>query len=152
MSTSVIRDVPMGHGFVAKAVKNIVKIPVMMEFRQLLPIAPALAGESLILGICRPNDCVPTFPGKYLVKRRDFHVSVTSVFRLYYHQPIILQPTVGREGQPEWGYYGFTRQQNQKWLLSAEATGIVCAAVAARKGHQVSKNDSLGGSINLHLG
>ncbi|MCK7480660.1 MAG: hypothetical protein M0C28_28115 [Candidatus Moduliflexus flocculans] len=44
-STSVItRDVPMGHWlYVAKEVKNVVNIPVMMAFRQFLPHIPEKA-------------------------------------------------------------------------------------------------------------
>lgn len=164
-STSVItRDVPMGHWlYVAKAVKNIVKIPVMMAFRQFLPVIPekALAeGNIDFWEACRPMIADPDLPRKVFEGKEDEIVPCIACnvcfSRLYYHQPIMcsVRPTVGREGQPEWGYYAFTRTAKPKKvvIIGGGPAGLQCAAVAARKGHQVSlfeKDDSLGGSINL---
>jgi 2,4-dienoyl-CoA reductase (NADPH2) len=164
-STSVItRDVPMGHWlYVAKEVKKIVKIPVMMAFRQFLPHIPekALADEVIdFWEACRPMIADPELTRKALEGREDEIIPCIACnvcfSRLYYHQPIMcsVRPTVGYEDDPEWGYYGFQKTAKPKKIviIGGGPAGLQCAAVAARKGHQVSlfeKNVSLGGSINL---
>lgn len=164
-STSVItRDVPMGHWlYVSKEVKKIVKIPVMMAFRQFLPHIPekALADEVIdFWEACRPMIADPELPRKASECREDEIIPCIACnvcfSRLYYHQPIMcsVRPTVGHEGEPEWGYYGFRKTTTSKKIIiiGGGPAGMQCAAVAARKGHQVSlfeKNPILGGSINL---
>lgn len=164
-STSVItRDVPMGHWlYVAKEVKKVVNIPVMMAFRQFLPHIPEKAiadGEIDFWEACRPMIADPDLPRKVLDGKEDEIIPCIACnvcfSRLYYHQPIMcsVRPTVGHEGEPEWGYYGFNKTTNPRKvvIIGGGPAGLQCAAVAAKKGHQVSlyeKNTDLGGSVNL---
>jgi 2,4-dienoyl-CoA reductase (NADPH2) len=65
-----------------------------------------------------------------------------------------VRPTVGHEGEPEWGYYGFRKTDKPKKIIvvGGGPAGLQFAAVAAKKGHLVTlfeKNAILGGSINL---
>jgi len=164
-STSVItRDVPMGHWlYVAKEVKKVVEVPVMMAFRQFLPHIPeqALANGSIdFWEACRPMIADPELPRKALEGRESEIVPCIACnvcfSRLYYHQPIMcsVRPTVGHEGETEWGYYGFKKVNRSKRIVvvGGGPAGLQCAAVAGRKGHSVrlfEKNTSLGGSVNL---
>lgn len=164
-STSVItRDVPMGHWlYVAKQVKNVVDIPVMMAFRQFLPHIPEKALEDGTIDFweaCRPMIADPDLPRKAAEGREDEIVPCIACnvcfSRLYYHQPIMcsVRPTVGHEGEPQWGYYGFARTGHPKKIVvvGAGPAGLQCAAVAARRGHEVTvyeMNPTLGGSVNL---
>jgi 2,4-dienoyl-CoA reductase (NADPH2) len=164
-STSVItRDVPMGHWlYVAKEVKNVVKIPVMMAFRQFLPDIPEKALDEGAIDFweaCRPMIADPELPRKVAEGREDEIIPCIACnvcfSRLYYHQPIMcsVRPTVGHEGEPEWGYYGFRKTDKPKKIIvvGGGPAGLQFAAVAAKKGHLVTlfeKNATLGGSINL---
>jgi 2,4-dienoyl-CoA reductase (NADPH2) len=164
-STSVItRDVPMGHWlYVAKEVKNVVNIPVMMAFRQFLPHIPenALAEGTIdFWEACRPMIADPEMPRKVFEGREDEIIPCIACnvcfSRLYYHQPIMctVRPTVGHEGDPKWGYYGFQKTGIPKKIIviGGGPAGLQCAAVSARKGHKVTlfeKNTNLGGNINL---
>lgn len=164
-STSVItRDVPMGHWlYVAKEVKKVVRIPVMMAFRQFLPHIPEKAiakGDIDFWEACRPMIADPELPRKIFEGREDEIIPCIACnvcfSRLYYHQPIMcsVRPTVGHEGEPGWGYYGFAKTIKPKkiFIIGGGPAGLQCAAVSAKRGHQVSlfeKNSNIGGSINL---
>jgi 2,4-dienoyl-CoA reductase (NADPH2) len=164
-STSVItRDVPMGHWlYVAKEIKRIVNIPVMMAFRQFLPHIPEKALAEGVIDFweaCRPMIADPELPRKALEGREEEIIPCIACnvcfSRLYYHQPIMcsVRPTVGHEGEPEWGYYGFrkTTQPQKIIVVGGGPAGLQFAAVAASKGHHVSlyeKKAFLGGNINL---
>jgi 2,4-dienoyl-CoA reductase (NADPH2) len=164
-STSVItRDVPMGHWlYVAKEVKSVVKIPVMMAFRQFLPHIPEKALAEGIIDFweaCRPMIADPELPRKASEGREDEIIPCIACnvcfSRLYYHQPIMcsVRPTVGHEGEPEWGYYGFSKTDKPKKIIviGGGPAGLQFAAVAAKKGHQVTlyeKNANIGGNVNL---
>ncbi|OPY00253.1 MAG: NADH oxidase [Syntrophorhabdus sp. PtaU1.Bin002] len=164
-SISVItRDVPMGHWlYVAKEVKKAVNIPVMMAFRQFLPHIPeqALADGAIdFWEACRPMIADPELPRKAAEGREDEItpcIACNVCFsRLYYHQPIMcsVRPTVGHEGDEQWGYYGFPKAAKTKKVIvvGGGPAGLQCAAVAARRGHQVALYEQeaiLGGSINL---
>jgi 2,4-dienoyl-CoA reductase (NADPH2) len=164
-SQSVItRDVPMGHWLpVAEAVKKKVNIPVMMAFRQFLPHIPekAIAGQQIdFWELCRPMIADPELPLKAKEGREPEIIPCIACnlcfSRLYYHQPIMctVRPSLGHEGEIEWGYYGFTSAEKKKKIVivGGGPAGLQCAVVAAGRGHSVTvyeKQSKLGGSMLL---
>lgn len=162
-SISVItRDVPMGHWlWVAKKVKDLVNVPVMMAFRQFLPHIPekALAeGQIDFWEACRPMIADPEIPIKAAEGREVEIVPCIACnvcfSRLYFHQPIMcsVRPSLGYEGDEKWGYYGFSPGSEKKrvGVVGAGPAGLQFAAVAAKKGHSVTvweKNDVAGGAL-----
>ncbi len=164
-SQSVItRDVPMGHWLpIAEKVKKAVNIPVMMAFRQFLPDIPekAIANNQIdFWEMCRPMIADPELPIKVQEGREGEIIPCVACnlcfSRLYYHQPLMctVRPSLGHEGEKDWGYYGFSPARNKKKIviIGAGPAGLQCAAVAAQKGHNVTifeKNDQSGGNILL---
>ncbi|HEY3277890.1 MAG TPA: FAD-dependent oxidoreductase [Syntrophorhabdaceae bacterium] len=164
-SQSVItRDVPMGHWlYVAEAIKKEVKVPVMMAFRQFLPSIPEKAiseGRIDFWEACRPMIADPELPKKAREGREEEIIPCIACnlcfSRLYFHQPIgcSVRPTLGRERDPEWGYYGFSKVEAPKKVIvvGGGPAGLQCAAVAAERGHKVTvfeKNGLLGGAVLL---
>lgn len=162
-SISVItRDVPMGHWlWVAKKVKDVVNVPVMMAFRQFLPHVPEQAlseGQIDFWEACRPMIADPEIPIKSAQGRESEIVPCIACnvcfSRLYYHQPIMcsVRPSVGYEGDRKWGYYGFSPAPEKKRIgvVGAGPAGLQFAAVAAKKGHSVTlweKNSVAGGAV-----
>ncbi len=102
---------------------------------------------------------IPTFPRKVFEGKEDeivpciaCNVRFSRGFIIISQFMCSVRPTVGREGQPEWGYYGFTRQQNQKSGYYRRRPSRITMCCCCPEGHQVSlfrKDASLGGSINL---
>ncbi len=164
-SQSVItRDVPMGHWlYVADAVKKAVDIPVMMAFRQFLPAIPekALADKNIdFWEVCRPMIADPDLPRKAKEGKEDEIIPCIACnlcfSRLYYHQPIMcsVRPSLGKEADPEWGYYGFAKAGEVKKVIvvGGGPAGLQCASVAAQRGHRVilfEKGNTLGGAVLL---
>ena len=164
-SQSVItRDVPMGHWLpIAEKVKKAVNIPVMMAFRQFLPVIPDIAianGQIDYWEMCRPMISDPELPTKAREGREDEIIPCIACnlcfSRLYYHQPIMcsVRPSLGHEGEKNWGYYGFLPVKKKKKIviIGGGPAGLQCAAVAARKGHDVTiyeRNNRSGGNILL---
>ncbi len=162
-SQSVItRDVPMGHWlYIAEAVKKAVNIPVMMAFRQFLPHIPEKAisrGQIDFVEMCRPMIADPEFPNKVREGREKEIVpciACNACFsRLYYHQPIMcsVRPSLGHEGDKNWGYYGFepSRKKKNVSIIGAGPAGLQCAVVTRQRGHNVTvfeKSDAVGGNI-----
>jgi 2,4-dienoyl-CoA reductase (NADPH2) len=164
-SVSVItRDVPMGHWlWVAKKVKEAVTVPVMMAFRQFTPNVPeqAMASGSIdFWEACRPMIADPEIPRKVAENREDEIIPCIACnlcfSRLYFHQPIMcsVRPTLGHEGESEWGYRGFatTHKKKRVTVVGGGPAGLQCATVAASRGHKVTlweKNGQLGGAVLL---
>ncbi len=164
-SISVItRDVPMGHWlWVADRVKKAVTVPVMMAFRLFLPDIPEKAIADGVIDFweaCRPMIADPSLPEKAASGRVDEIVPCIACnlcfSRLYYHQPIMctVRPSLGREREEGWGYYGFTPAPQKKKIavVGGGPAGLQFAAVAANRGHEVTlweKDGSLGGSLRL---
>ncbi|MBA4416393.1 MAG: NADH oxidase [Syntrophus sp. (in: bacteria)] len=164
-SQSVItRDVPMGHWlYVAEAVKKQVNIPVMMAFRQFTPDIPEKALSQGMIDfweVCRPMIADPELPIKAIEGRETEIIPCIACnlcfSRLYYHQPIMcsVRPTLGREADPDWGYYGFTpvKEPKKVVIVGGGPAGLQCASVAAKRGHRVTlleKADRLGGSVHM---
>ena len=164
-SQSVItRDVPMGHWlYVAEMVKKAVNIPVMMAFRQFLPEIPEKAiveGKIDFWEACRPMIADPEIPRKSEEGRTDEIIPCIACnvcfSRLYYHQPIMcsVRPTLGHEGEEDWGYYGFPPINDRKNIIvvGGGPAGLQFASTAAKKGHKVilyEKNNMLGGNMLL---
>lgn len=164
-SISVItRDVPMGHWlYVAEAVKKVVKIPVMMAFRQFTPDIPEKAISDGIIDfweVCRPMIADPELPKKAAEGREKEIIPCIACnlcfSRLYYHQPIMctVRPTLGHESEPEWGYYGFatTGKRKKIIIIGGGPAGLQCASIAAEKGNEIhlfEKKGMLGGSMLL---
>ncbi len=136
-------------------------IPVMMAFRQFLPHIPEKAiadGEIDFWEACRPTIADPDLPRKVLDGKEDEIIPCIACnvcfSRLYYHQPIMcsVRPTVGHEGEPEWGYYGFNKTTNPRKVV---IIGVSCRLKVPqlqpkrviRFPHE--KNTDLGGSVNL---
>lgn len=164
-SQSVItRDVPMGHWLpIAEKVKKAVNIPVMMAFRQFLPDIPEKAianGQIDFWEMCRPMISDPELPVKAQEGREDEIIPCIACnlcfSRLYYHQHIMcsVRPSLGHEGEKNWGYYGFSPVKKKKKIviIGGGPAGLQCASIAARKGHNVTvfeKNNRPGGNILL---
>ncbi|HOP86125.1 MAG TPA: FAD-dependent oxidoreductase [Syntrophorhabdaceae bacterium] len=160
----ITRDVPMGYWlYVAKEVKRVVNVPVMMAFRQFLPHIPEKAISEGIIDFweaCRPMIADPEIPNKIASGREDEIVPCIACnlcfSRLYYHQPIMcsVRPSLGHEGEPQWGYYGFKKVDKPKKIIviGGGPSGLQCASIAAKRGHIVKlfeKKPELGGAINL---
>lgn len=160
----ITRDVPMGHWlYVAGEIKKHVHVPVMMAFRQFLPHIPEKAiGDGIIdfWEACRPMIADPEMPNKIASGREEEIIPCIACnlcfSRLYYHQPIMcsVRPSLGHEGEPEWGYYGFKKVDRPKNIIvvGGGPSGLQFASVAAKRGHKIKlfeKGDALGGDTIL---
>lgn len=158
----ITRDVPMGHWLpVARRVKEVVSVPVMMAFRT---FTPELAEEAIARGdidfweVCRPMIADPRLPLKAREGRQQEIVPCLACnlcfFRLLHHQPIMctVRPTLGHEGEPDWGYRGLPKARRRKRVLviGGGPAGMEFAATAAERGHEVvlcEAQGELGGSL-----
>ena len=160
----ITRDVPMGHWlWVAGKVKEAVRVPVMMAFRQFIPAVPEQAIASGAIDFweaCRPMIADPEIPRKIAENREEEIIPCIACnlcfSRLYYHQPLMcsVRPTLGHEGEPAWGYsiHAQAHRKKKVVVVGGGPAGLQAAAVAAARGHAVTlweKNQQTGGAILL---
>jgi 2,4-dienoyl-CoA reductase (NADPH2) len=160
----ISRDCPMGSWlYLAERVKRHIDVPVTMAYRLFVPEHPekAIADGNLdFWEVCRPMMADPELPNKIAEDRQEDIIPCTAcnlcLTRLFRDQPVIcaVRPTIGHEGEPEWGYYGFEPAKERKvvWVIGGGPGGLQCALVAAQRGHDVTvyeKNDHLGGQAHI---
>jgi 2,4-dienoyl-CoA reductase (NADPH2) len=160
----ITRDIPMGHWlYIAERVKKHIRVPVTMAYRLFLPELPekAIREEKLdFWEMCRPMIADPELPKKILEDREEEIIPCMAcnlcLSRLFRDQPLIclVRPTLGHEGESEWGYYGFEKALKKKRVavIGGGPAGMQCAVVAAERGHEVvlyEKRSKLGGQLNI---
>jgi 2,4-dienoyl-CoA reductase (NADPH2) len=162
-AVSVIsRDVPMGHWlYVAERMKKNLQIPISMAYRLFLPDIPERAiadGKLDLWEMCRPMMADPELPNKVLEGREDEIIPCMAcnicLARLFRDAEVncFVRPSIGHEGEPDWGYYGFAPAEQKKkvWIIGAGIAGMQAGAIAAEKGHDVTiteKADHTGGQL-----
>ena len=158
----ITRDCPMGSWlYIAERMKENLSIPVSMAYRLFVPEFPEKAiaeGKLDFWEMCRPMIADPFLPNKIAEDRQEDIIPCIAcnvcLSRLFRDQPLTcsVRPTLGHEGDPKWGYYGFTPVAEPKnvTVVGGGPAGMQYAAVAARKGHRVTlfeKTDALGGQL-----
>ena len=158
----ISRDIPMGRWlYVAERLKQNVKMPVSMAYRLFLPEIPekALADGKLdIWEMCRPMIADPALPNKIRWDHQEDIIPClacqTCLARLFRDAALtcMVRPSLGHEGEPEWGYYGFPKATKKRKILVAGAgiAGLQAAGIAAEKGHDVTiyeKTGNIGGQF-----
>jgi 2,4-dienoyl-CoA reductase (NADPH2) len=153
-AVSVIsRDIPMGNWLhISHRMKQNLKIPVAMAYRLFLPqIAEdaIAAGKLDIWEMCRPMMADPALPNKVLEGREEEIIPCMAcnicLARLFRDAEVncFVRPSIGHEGEPDWGYYGFAKSKAPKkvWIIGAGIAGMQAGAIAAEKGHDVTITD-----------
>jgi len=158
----ITRDVPMGHWlFVADEVKKNVKVPVSMAYRLFVPDIPEKAmaeGRLDYWEMCRPMIADPFLPKKIMEDRQEDIIPCIAcnvcLARLFRDTELCctVRPSLGHEGDAEWGFYGFSKSAQKKKVVvvGAGPAGLTAAFVAAGKGHDVTvyeKSDHVGGQL-----
>src|SRR4030043_375841 len=158
----ISRDVPMGNWlYIAERMKKNIKAPVSMAYRLFVPEISDKAiaeGKLDLWEMCRPMIADPFLPKKIMEDRQQdiipciactvcpARLSRDSELR------VTLQPSLGHETEPEWGFYGFQKSKAKKKVIvvGSGVSGLQAAAIVAEKGHEVTvyeKNDHLGGQF-----
>ncbi len=160
LGSVISRDIPMGKWlYVAERTKKAVKIPVSMAYRLFTPEIPEKAiaeGKLDIWEMCRPQIADPALPNKILWGHEEDVIPCLAcqvcLARLFRDAPItcMARPSCGHEGEPEWGYYGFSKAEKKRKIIVAGAgiAGLQAAKIASEKGHEVTiyeKTDHIGG-------
>jgi len=158
----ITRDVPMGSWlFVAEEVKKNVNVPVSMAYRLFVPDIPEKAmaeGKLDYWEMCRPMIADPFLPKKIMEDRQEDIIPCIAcnvcLARLFRDTELCctVRPSLGHEGEAEWGFYGFPKSSRKKKVVVAGAgpAGLTAAFIAAEKGHNVTvyeKNDHVGGQL-----
>lgn len=159
---TIHRVIPMG-GFLplVAEVKKEMKIPVMHAYRQFVPEIPekAMAAGNLdYWEMCRPMMVEPNIP-KLVLEDRQAEIRPCigcnlCISRLLRREPMNcpVRPNMGHEGEPEWGYYGFSKDSRKLkiTIVGAGPAGMQAGAIAAEKGHDVTiyeKSGRVGGQL-----
>jgi len=160
----ITRDVPMGNWlYIAERVKKAVDVPVSMAYRLFVPDIPEKAmdeGRLDIWEMCRPMIADPALPKKVMEDRQEDIIPCIAcnvcLARLFRDTELscTVRPNLGHENEPEWGYYGFEKDKEQKKVIivGAGVAGLQAGAVAAEKGHDVTiyeKRDRVGGQMEI---
>jgi 2,4-dienoyl-CoA reductase (NADPH2) len=158
----ITRDVPMGSWlYIAERMKKNIKAPVSMAYRLFLPeyAEKAIAeGKLDFWESCRGMIADPALPNKIAEDRQEDIVPCMAcnicLARLFRDQPLdcFARATLGHEGDPKWGYYGFEKVADPKKVVvvGGGVGGMQAAAVAAERGHDVTlyeKQGRLGGQL-----
>ena len=121
----ITRDVPMGHWlYIAERMKKNIAIPVSMAYRLFVPDIPEKAMEEGRLDIwemCRPMIADPNLPRKIMEDRQEditpciaCNVCLGRLFRDT-ELSCTVRPNLGHENEPEWGYYGFPKEEGDHY-------------------------------------
>jgi len=156
----ISRDIPQGRWlYVAKRMKEHLKLPVSMAYRLFEPKYPeaALAGGTIdFWESCRAMIADPMLPTKILEGREEDIIPCMAcnicLARLFRDAELTcgVRPTLGHESEADWGFYGFQPTEHKKkiMIVGAGLAGLQAGAVAAEKGHDVTiyeKKDRVGG-------
>ncbi len=147
--------------YIAKKAKERVNVPVSMAYRLFLPQYPEEAiarGELDFWEMCRPMIADPFLPKKILEGREEDIIPCIAcnvcLARLFRDTELCctVRPSLGHEGDPAWGFYGFpkTKDPRKVTIVGAGIAGMQAGAIAAEKGHDViiyEKESSVGGQM-----
>ncbi len=158
----ITRDVPMGSWlYIAEELKKTISIPVSMAYRLFLPELPEKAiaeGKLDYWEMCRPMIADPFLPKKIAEDRQQDIIPCIAcnvcLARLFRDTELCcsVRPSLGHEGEPDWGFYGFEKSKEKKKVVvvGAGPAGLTAAFIAAEKGHDVTvyeKSDHVGGQL-----
>jgi len=157
----ISRDIPMGNWiYLAKRAKEHVKIPVQMAYRLFKPDLPNKAIEANELDIwemCRSMIADPLMPKKVLEGKEDEirHCVACNLClaRLFRDAPMTcyINPVCAHEADPEFVSPPDAEDEKEIMIVGAGPSGLECAYVAAKRGHEVhvyDKRDVIGGTLN----
>jgi len=156
----ISRDIPQGNWlYVARRMKDNLKMPVCMAYRLFEPKYPEAAlaeGTIDFWESCRAMIADPMLPMKILEGRGKDIIPCMAcnicLARLFRDAELTcgVRPTLGHESEADWGFYGFspTTEKKKIMIVGAGLAGLQAGAVAAEKGHDVTiyeKKRNVGG-------
>jgi 2,4-dienoyl-CoA reductase (NADPH2) len=157
----ISRDIPMGNWIhLAKRAKQHVEIPIQMAYRLFKPGLPNEkigAGELDIWEMCRSMIADPLMPKKVLEGReneiRHCVACNLCLARLFRDAPMTcyINPMCAHESNPEFMEPKTAQDKKRIMIVGAGPSGLECAYMAARRGHEVhvyDKRSGVGGTLN----